>query len=52
MAEASVPVWQGKMSRHWDDRRKVYLAARDAGCWFIKFDQDGDEYKQFEQYEW
>ena len=28
MAEASVPVWQGKMSRHWDDRRKVYLAAR------------------------
>lgn len=31
---------------------KVYLAARKAGCWFIKFDQDGDEYEQFEQYEW
>lgn len=31
---------------------KVYMAARAAGCWFIKLDQDGETYEQFEQYEW
>ena len=31
---------------------KVYMAARKAGCWFIKLDQDGETYEQFAQYEW
>jgi len=31
---------------------KVYMAARAAGCWFIKLDQDGETYEQFTHYEW
>ena len=31
---------------------KVYLAAREADCWFIKLDSDGETYEQFEHFDW
>jgi hypothetical protein len=31
---------------------KVYLAAKRAGCWFIRFDCDGFMYERFLAYEW
>jgi len=30
----------------------VYLAAKQAKCWFIRFDCDGFEYKHFPTYRW
>jgi len=31
---------------------EVYLAAKEAGCWFIRFDCDGYTYEQFPTYRW
>lgn len=30
----------------------AYLAAKEAVCWFIRFDCDGFEYERFPTYEW
>lgn len=45
----------GRYLRRWGFGRgfaKVYLAAKRAKCWFVRFDCDGTRYRQFPRYHW